>query len=267
MPGPIKILMANVTSLWPLREWAVALEQDVLVFTETRVTNQQDRGLAGSFRRAGWATVWIPATRTTQGGTTGGILVAAKAPRKLRLVKKNQPTARHKGRWAHVVLEGGKDESPIHLFPIYGYDRGQPDHLAMMLNEILRTAVGVGEVPVAILGDHNVEPSESPLMESLAPRWEPLRQKTPTGTCEPAERRLDYVLGNRAYRARAGRKEVDLAGPTAPHHPVEHELWVGPVAPRPVLKETTKYEEPANKHQAFREAWQAREIPWQNRMA
>ncbi len=244
VPGPsLRIAQCNVTALEPLVSWAVALPFDVLVLIETKVRPGKKAGVEAQFRRAGWNVVSSPATLGPGGGPSGGLLVAAKGPRSVFAPKVREPgAAAQEHRWMHVVVEGGSGEQPIHFLPVYCYPRGTTAHLELqtsVLTEVFEYAAGLGDVPVAVLGDFNAEPDESPYLVEANPHWAVLPQVEAKGTVRPSGRRIDFAVANRAYRLRASSETVWGEGVTSPHDGVWHGYNSGQIGLRPMLRTPT----------------------------
>eukprot|EP00972_Heterocapsa_arctica_P084551 12456200-Heterocapsa_arctica.AAC.1 len=58
----------------------------------------------------------------------GGVGVMVKQPRKVKHIFPSGDTKHFdKGRWIHAITEG-TGGAGLHLFSVYGYDTGKPDH-------------------------------------------------------------------------------------------------------------------------------------------
>eukprot|EP00972_Heterocapsa_arctica_P080239 11825941-Heterocapsa_arctica.AAC.1 len=77
----------------------------------------------------GWSAVFQAACRSTRKGQSlGGVGIMVKHPRNCRQVHPQGTCEHHKkGRWIHAITEGAGGAG-IHMFSVYGYDTGKPDH-------------------------------------------------------------------------------------------------------------------------------------------
>ena len=82
------------------------------------------------------------------------------------------------GRWMHDVSPIGVGHQNLHLMNIYGYSGAiaHPDRTAQneqLLKDVLNAAASLGNVPILICGDFNVEPERSPVLRAAlgTGRW------------------------------------------------------------------------------------------------
>ena len=121
--APIHILTANVNSWRTMSTWALQRKEHILLLQETRVT---DDGIAGARRAAtevGWSSAWSPAVPNRAGPASGGLAVLCKGMRRMQMLPH---PGTHASRWMHVVVETTAG-NPLHIFTLYGYDKGQPE--------------------------------------------------------------------------------------------------------------------------------------------
>eukprot|EP00972_Heterocapsa_arctica_P068584 10133403-Heterocapsa_arctica.AAC.1 len=63
-----------------------------------------------------------------KGQNLGGVGVMVKHPRNVKQIFPTGETKHFdKGRWIHAITEG-TGGAGLHLFSVYGYDTGKPDH-------------------------------------------------------------------------------------------------------------------------------------------
>eukprot|EP00974_Lingulodinium_polyedra_P017456 1691787-Lingulodinium_polyedra.AAC.1 len=81
-PGPgVQLLTINITSLEEHWDWLIDRPEDVLCVQETGVLAAEVSQLQRRLRRAGWASVHVPARLTPAGRRTAGLAVLVRAPR------------------------------------------------------------------------------------------------------------------------------------------------------------------------------------------
>ncbi len=105
-----------------------------------------------------------------------------------------------------------------------------------VLTEVFDRAAALGDVPVAVLGDFNAEPAESPLLVEANPLWSVLPQVEAKGTVRPSGRRIDFAVANAACRMRSSAETVWGEGVTSPHDGVWHDFQCGKLGLRPMWR-------------------------------
>ena len=94
-----------------------------------------------------------------------GVAIIAKADVPCRKVEAKSALERElfdTGRYVHATVSVGTGHTVIHAISIYGFT-GAGQHTAVMtknerfLRDVFKVAAELGDVPVAILGDFNVE--------------------------------------------------------------------------------------------------------------
>jgi endonuclease/exonuclease/phosphatase family metal-dependent hydrolase len=230
-------------------EQVCALPADVQALQETRLSEPGQRLLRDSLWESGWQASWgkpQPPTRNKDAalaspwdarhGGTGilarrGFLMRA-SPRTTAEEKELWETGRHHG--AAIALGSGR--GVLHVRSLYGHTGAAQNAEAMRLNEqllaqALAAAASLGDAPVLLMGDFNIDPSSSPVLRAALAtgRWFDAAAvhaasmgKSPDLTCfaSPDGTRIDIVLCNRASAAALRHVEVlaDTGIPT--HRPV-----------------------------------------------
>eukprot|EP00972_Heterocapsa_arctica_P005462 806496-Heterocapsa_arctica.AAC.1 len=100
-----------------------------MLLQETRLSRKQIRGAKSVAHKQGLSAVFAPAVGSIlKGQSLGGVGVMVKHSRKVRQIfTTGETTHFEKGRWIHALTEG-VGGAGLHMFSIYGYDTGNPDH-------------------------------------------------------------------------------------------------------------------------------------------
>eukprot|EP00973_Karenia_brevis_P066511 9246502-Karenia_brevis.AAC.1 len=82
------------------------------------------------------------------------------------------------GRWVHVMVAVGSGRNIVHIMSVYGHSGASVDNLAMQNNEhllraVFNVAAELGNVPVIIVGDLNIDPEKSAMVQAALTtgRW------------------------------------------------------------------------------------------------
>lgn len=96
------------------------------------------------------------------------------------------------GRWVNVAVAVADGRQVLHVMSVYGYTGASANNVAKRQNErllqdVFETAVELGNVPVMILGDFNVDPSRSATIQNaLSTRgWRDVATKIAEATGHP----------------------------------------------------------------------------------
>eukprot|EP00660_Eupelagonema_oceanica_P019294 gene19294-biopygen28237 len=265
-PGYWEISTANVSSLAPTQlEATLSLGGEVIGVQETALTGIAQRDLNSQLRRRGWRAIWGKEQppwvseghqATPWKGQKGGVGVlvrdhipAVRGPVDTPVRKRLWET----GRWVHAVVPYGDGRQTLHVMSVYGVSGAHRSDAIYrgkeyvknedLLSDVLLAAAELGNVPVLIIGDLNVETQESDVLrealatgrwEDAAALWAEMLGHEPEWTCETARRegeassrsRIDLLLANNtalnAMRTVAVRRGVGLET----HAPVTMELDV-----------------------------------------
>ena len=241
-PGSVACVSANLGSWRTMRTWVEGRSEDILLLQETRQVSSQLTAAKASASRAGWNSVWAPASVNAHGPASGGLAVLVRAPRRIQLITHEGV---HADRWLHAVLELGP-QRPLHVVTLYGYDVGQPHAArrnAELFTEIFDVMAELGDARWIIGGDWNTEPQE--IWELAADEgkrfFRPPGDPPIGGTCRCSGRTIDFFLASQRMQGEVS-AEACFDAPLYPHHPVRiHIASRGRPAPVPVLDQPAAY--------------------------
>ena len=165
-PGPMRVIVSNVTSV--RTHWAAVSgwEADMVILAETRLTLQGQRVMTGLAREAGWQAFWGAPLPSRGGGTWDapqggvGLLVRHGVPaRAVRPPRKREQDPLHtelweSRRWLHVLVGAGSGDVTVHVQPVYGHS-GRPAANAAFFGSVLEYAARHGNAPQLLGGDFN----------------------------------------------------------------------------------------------------------------
>eukprot|EP00664_Eupelagonemidae_sp_cell27_P006048 gene6048-8598_t len=225
-----RVTTINVTALTSTRS-AVVVEtlSDVLALQEVRLGGQAQRAMARDLDQKGWRAVWgkpqpllAPAHRHLSARTResiwyaqqGGVGVLVRKGIPAHAAPRDTPTRRwlwDTGRWVHAVVGHGDGSQVLHVISVYGYTGQEKTHELRQQNEALlrgtfEAAAELGNVHILIMGDINVLPEESAMLQAarMTGRWVDVadaiaqaqgREPQPTTKRSPGARRVDPVDG------------------------------------------------------------------------
>ena len=170
-PGPLRLVTANVTSFLTQGDVISDFDADILCLQETRLSEFGQRDMSRKYEEQGWHRVWgrpqPPQSRTdtsfqpgpwnaTHGGV--GILVRGLVARNGNNDSDTRKWLWDTGRWMHAMV---KD-----VMLVYGYIGASRNREAMLKNEellnaVLRVAAELGNVPILVAGDINIDTQAS----------------------------------------------------------------------------------------------------------
>jgi exonuclease III len=180
------LLSANVTSFSSQQGALLEIPFDIAAVQETRHTARSQHGLSLALKKCGYQVVWgkpqpfraaNSSSHTTTGtnGRPGGVGVIARAHIPIQLVPPGSCQIHkklyHTGRWVHVASTYGNCKKIIHIFSVYGFTGGYShssvaDQNELFLKDLLEVTYALGpDAPVLIMGDINVEPESSPVLQ------------------------------------------------------------------------------------------------------
>eukprot|EP00662_Eupelagonemidae_sp_cell21_P006360 gene6360-47037_t len=222
---------ANVTSLAPTQlEATLSLGGDVIAVQETALTRVAQEDMTKQLKRRGWSVVWGKDqppwvseghNPTPWKGQKGGVGVlvrdhipVSRGPVDTAVRKRLWAT----GRWTHAVLPYGDGKQTLHIMSVYGISGAhraderrkkgpEYEQNEQLLADVLLAAAELGNVPILVVGDINVEVQESAVLrealatgrwEDTAAAWAELNGVEPEHTCESGtgRSRIDVMLAN-----------------------------------------------------------------------
>ncbi len=244
----------NVTSLREHEAEVVALKAEVTALQETKLTAPAQRAMTKSLHQAGLQAFFgrpvEPAKkrarqRNPQSPWTGeyggvGVLVDASLP---AMAPPNDTPLRRRlwdtRRWVHVAVGYGNGGQVMHIMSVYGHTNAARDRDAMERNEtlladVLAAAAALGNVPVLVMGDLNVPPEKSAVLQAACATgaWYDLAEEAagaggqPAPTCfaSPDGTRIDLVFGNAQAAPTLRGVEVPPDAGLPVHRPVQATL-------------------------------------------
>eukprot|EP00661_Eupelagonemidae_sp_cell13_P003443 gene3443-2025_t len=259
-PAPLTLSSANVTSVHTHRNVLPTWEGEVIALQETKLSEEAQRVLKREFHREGWQAFWgrpqpQEANRRTKyvgmlnakkGGV--GILVRNDIPARCPpLDNDHRKKLWATGRWLHVAVAYGQAKGSaqqcLHIMSVYGFagaaghGHARMQENEQLLSDVLEAAAELGNVPVVVTGDFNVQLEESAALQSAVAsgRWVDVAgaqaraiNEVPEPTCFmhhcPQGRRIDMVLANTVAAAAMGRLKVHQ-----PQDIVEHRKLSVPI--------------------------------------
>eukprot|EP00973_Karenia_brevis_P081265 11267179-Karenia_brevis.AAC.1 len=155
------------------------MEAEVIGLQETRLSEQGQLDMTTTLQQQGWQSFWgrpqepqhraqafVPSPwNATHGGV--GIVVRSGIPAQpAPLDTPRRQALWNTGRWLHVMVGTGNGRQVLHVMTVYGHTGSSSNAPSMsqnedLLNEVLTVAAELGNVPVIVLGDINIDPSES----------------------------------------------------------------------------------------------------------
>eukprot|EP01060_Flectonema_neradi_P010365 TRINITY_DN1744_c0_g1_i8.p1 TRINITY_DN1744_c0_g1~~TRINITY_DN1744_c0_g1_i8.p1 ORF type:complete len:1749 (+),score=244.11 TRINITY_DN1744_c0_g1_i8:3140-8386(+) len=201
--GKLTVGTINITTLEGKEDVLTDLGLDVIALQETQVDAVQQKRMKRTLEAKGWEVIFgEPCKRMTDGAktrlTTGGVAI---------LVKKGTPVRRihHQQldetcRFVHAGIAYGKGKV-LHVFSFYGIV-GNAERTEILIQEMLTEAAALGNVPVLIAGDFNLDTTDSPALQTAAAqgRWLDIgvMLNVTEATCNSGKglRRIDAILTN-----------------------------------------------------------------------
>ena len=162
-PGPrpdeeslgIIVATANCNSWGSLRDWIPSVRSaHIILVQEHHLEGQDCIGRASKFcLQHGWKSLWEPAVRTTDGGTSGGVAILART-----FMGLHQPRQIFRGRALGAVahLPGGV---PFALVSVYGFDTEGLTDRQLDLHKSVGAHLFLEGSSFVVGGDFNLEPS------------------------------------------------------------------------------------------------------------
>ena len=195
---------------------------DVVMAQETHVVGDQVASFRHKLERAGWKVIGAPAVATVGRGSSGGVMVAARAKIGLGYAPGDSSGVVVEGRIAaaHVAAgcKGGLVCYTVYLYP----SEGLSDRNVKLLESLAIHARGHGK-PWLAGGDWNMEPlaleeAQWPLKMGAVIR----AVSDPIGTCAKGAigSNIDYFLVDRRLKWVAAEPQVDMSFRPNPHRPV-----------------------------------------------
>jgi hypothetical protein len=176
-PGPLRIVVANVTSLRRRAAEVFALEADIVALQETRLGAVAQKVMATSAKFEGWEAYWgaprkvqPPASKTSPSAGKiwnvhpGGVGVLIRRPWAARTVAiaKGDTVGeylRDSTRWLHVYVTLGDGRTGMNLQVIYGHASDKEANVRLM-NALWEYTTRLGNTPSVVTGDFNVSLNE-----------------------------------------------------------------------------------------------------------
>ena len=194
----------NVTTLEGKIDAITDLNLDLIALQETSLTGPQQRQMKKQLGERGWeATFGLECKLLTDGQKTwtaaGGVAILTRTGTPVRRIKHERLD--NTGRFVHAGVSYGNGKV-LHVFSFYG-DVRSAVHTEELIAEMLVEAAALGDVPVLIAGDFNVETTESPALLSAFAHglWidaaVSMGNMTPTSEAGKGLRRIDAILMNR----------------------------------------------------------------------
>ncbi|KAJ9444445.1 Retrovirus-related Pol polyprotein from type-1 retrotransposable element R2 [Diplonema papillatum] len=244
-PGPavtgLIAASANVTSLLAHPEVhtmeAWGRKVDLLALQEVRVCERDRAQAEGEARSRGKRLVWGRMQGQTRIKTAlrteyGGVAFSAATELPARAVPPGELTKRHweKGRFAHAQVAYGDGRRSLSMMSIYGVVSDE-DATEEILADTLSYAATLGDVPILIAGDFNVEPEESPILNAavqsgkwvdVGSTWAKQYAQQPAATCMASKkgRRIDAIFANSVAAVAISGVNVLTAESIPTHRPV-----------------------------------------------
>ena len=217
----LRVTSANVTSLLSQFDVVTHLPGDILAFQETRMGEGAQRHMTRAFSERGWAVAWgkpMPLISLAAGSSptmwsahAGGCAVAARCGTPVRAVPPATEAVRRlweAGRWCHATLPWGCGASFLHVASLYAPVNDAKAADAALFAALTELAA-LGEVPIILAGDFNLEIFQSPTLSAACTNggWHDLADlfakrdgapAAPTCAVRPGTRprRIDYMLAN-----------------------------------------------------------------------
>eukprot|EP01060_Flectonema_neradi_P018899 TRINITY_DN2585_c0_g1_i5.p1 TRINITY_DN2585_c0_g1~~TRINITY_DN2585_c0_g1_i5.p1 ORF type:complete len:1775 (+),score=233.22 TRINITY_DN2585_c0_g1_i5:396-5720(+) len=207
-PGPnrlnkLSLGSINVTSLENKEDIFTSLGFDVVALQETRLDRSQQQQMSTKLRARGWDIVFgEPCTRMTNGLrsrlTSGGVAVLARRGTPMRRFQ--HPELDATGRFVHAGLAYGKGKT-LHVFSFYG-QVGNAEQTEVLIEKMLAEAAALGNVPVVIAGDFNLDTTDSPSLQIMMAQGKWIDIAVTTNNTEPTcdagngLNRIDAILLN-----------------------------------------------------------------------
>ena len=169
------MLGINSTSLPAHFEELVACPGDIVGLQEARICPVKQQLWEGRLKEKGWDVVWGKGVPTKRGRPVpGGVCILARRHIRLQAVPMDRdegPGLFESGRVVHAAAALGDGTSILHVFSFYGHPNAGHDPQARTKNEallqqLLSYIARLGNVPVLILGDFNVEIERSAILTS-----------------------------------------------------------------------------------------------------
>ena len=247
--GEYLVGSSNITSLATQWDMVMSSPFHVHAVQETKMTKQWQLDIDQIYDKQGWTVIWgkpVPEGRTLYEGRSGGVAVFVREGLPChRVDPKSEVTKRlwETGRWVHAAIAYGNASQTLHIFSIYGHTNARqckPDIMARneaFLSDVMAAAAELGNVPILILGDFNVPPSISAVLQSAlsSGRWFDAAlsfacasSEAPANTCFVRETsvgsRIDLAFCNNIAMS-AVRRVSTVAGSGIPTH-VPLALWL-----------------------------------------
>ena len=219
--GALRITSANITSMNSQLDVVIRLPGQVLALQETRMGAAAQRIMTRTLADQGWHIIWgapMPlislgpgATPTPWSAHAGGCAIAARAGTPLRALSPTTAAVKQlweAGRWCHATLPWGTGRSFLHVASLYApVDDAQAADASIFA--ALTELAALGEVPILLTGDFNLEAHLSPTLAAACTNggWHDVAElfarqsgtpAAPTCTARPGAepRRLDFMLAN-----------------------------------------------------------------------
>ena len=245
----MSVMQSNCTSFRTQHEGVIAVDADVKVLSETRLSSAGQVEWDNKLRTTPWKAVWgapVKRKRFDKRLPPRGVAVLVRKEMQIRQIMPNTPQRRdlwEQGRLMHCVLH--TEAGAVHIFALYGFtnscsDREQRQKNEELLRETFHWAAELGNVRILIGGDLNTTVEASTILScALASgRYEDfaqlqamaLGQERPEPTCfqqgSSVGSRIDYIIANNILAPSfQGLKRLDDTGiPT--HRPLLCELDV-----------------------------------------
>ena len=170
---------ANITSMWTQLENVFALPCHFAALQEVRLTEMGQNHMNSVFQEKGWSIVHgkpLACQKTIWHCKAGGVAVVAAPGLCLQNVVPAcdiEQSLWDTGRFVHAAIAYGNGRRVIHVISVYGYSGAQGRPEIMRKNEsllcnVFKVAAALGNVPVLVMGDINVDPDASPAVQSAA---------------------------------------------------------------------------------------------------
>lgn len=169
------ITTANTTSLWTQSQEVFELPGKVIAMQETWLTLASQEYTKKKFEDQQWSIAFgapLEEKNTIWHCSTGGVAIAAGTP--LQKIEPSTDVEKRllaTTRYVHAVSALGDGRQVVHIICVYGHSGAQGSRERMRENEALleqtfQVAAGLGNTPVFVVGDLNIDPDASPAIQN-----------------------------------------------------------------------------------------------------
>ena len=208
LPSEFSVATVNTTTMMKNVAAVIALDADIILVQETLLSETEQKKMLKQLEREGWSAFSKPSERRRiderSYKTTGGVAVLAKHNAPIRRIR-GPKVLEDSGRYVHAGVAYGKGKV-LHAISFYGDVRSEAN-TEELLKLTLREAAALGDVPVLIGGDFNMDTRESACIQLATSQglWTDcavaMNSAEPTCTGGLGLRRIDAVLLNNTAAA------------------------------------------------------------------